>query len=151
METKACTKCLKQYPLEHFNKKGSGRATRCKTCVAEYYRNYYHSNPKRKEYLLKKSKENGAIAWEKAKVLVLKAFESGCMDCGEKNILVLEFDHREDKEFGISKFMRVNSLARLQAEIEKCDVVCANDHRIRTAKQFNTWRYGHVYPLADNE
>lgn len=151
MDGKACTKCGVVYSLDHFNKKGSGRSTRCKKCVAEYYRNYYHSNPERKQYLIARNKANSALDWEEAKKLVLSAFESGCVDCGETDIRVLEFDHKGDKEFNVSSLMRMNSLEKLKNEIAKCEVVCANHHRIRTAKQFGTWRHGHVYPLADNE
>ena len=45
---KTCKKCGIEYPVEHFSKKGSGRATRCSKCVAEYFREYYHSDPERK-------------------------------------------------------------------------------------------------------
>ncbi len=63
----------------------------------------------------------------------------GCLDCGESNPLVLDFDHvdRAKKSFTISNAVRLGwSIARIMEEINKCDVVCANCHRIRTAKQF---------------
>ena len=55
---KKCTGCGEDYPLEHFNKKGSGRSTRCKKCVAAYYNNYYHGSEKRKEYVKSATKAN---------------------------------------------------------------------------------------------
>ncbi|MGH2731035.1 MAG: hypothetical protein ACRDJI_10575 [Actinomycetota bacterium] len=58
-----------------------------------------------------------------------------CVDCGEADVIVLQFDHLEDKEFEISKGIRDRNWASVLAEIEKCEVVCANCHRRRTAKR----------------
>jgi crotonobetainyl-CoA:carnitine CoA-transferase CaiB-like acyl-CoA transferase len=62
--------------------------------------------------------------------------DSGCMDCGlrPEYAQVLEFDHRPDEEklFHISDRMTTGTVDELLAEIAKCDVVCANCHRVRT-------------------
>ena len=139
METKECTKCEKSYPLEHFSKKGSGRNTRCSACVAEYYKKYYHDNPDRKQKQIERSSINKKKKTEENRIHIVKAFESGCMDCGTKDMRVLEFDHRGDKVANIASMVGW-STKRLTDEIAKCDVVCANCHKIRTAVQFNTWR-----------
>lgn len=57
-----------------------------------------------------------------------------CVDCGETNPVVLEFDHvRGEKYFNIGRASTHNiSLPRLEAEMAKCDVRCANCHRKRT-------------------
>jgi hypothetical protein len=57
-----------------------------------------------------------------------------CVDCGETNPVVLEFDHvRGKKEFNISKASAKNiGICRLQGEVAKCDVRCANCHRKKT-------------------
>ena len=55
-----------------------------------------------------------------------------CMDCGYSAwIGALEFHHRErqSKEFGVGGFD--GSLSRLLGEAEKCDLLCANCHRLR--------------------
>jgi hypothetical protein len=59
-----------------------------------------------------------------------------CKDCGEKDPIVLEFDHKvpELKEYNISNMMGY-SWDKIKTEIDKCDVVCANCHRRRTAIQ----------------
>lgn len=60
---------------------------------------------------------------------------AGCADCGyAEHPHALDFDHRDPstKSFGIGGAWS-KSLARVAAEIAKCDVVCANCHRIRTA------------------
>lgn len=58
-----------------------------------------------------------------------------CMDCGKKYpSYVMDFDHRDPdtKEFGISTGRSGRGLKRVLEEIAKCDIVCANCHRIRT-------------------
>lgn len=62
--------------------------------------------------------------------------EKGCVDCGyRQHAEALDFDHLPGtkKEFSIAKGYGRVSAARLWDEIEKCEVVCANCHRVRTA------------------
>jgi hypothetical protein len=62
--------------------------------------------------------------------------KSQCLDCHTTDLAVLEFDHvRGEKIADISLLVRNgHSLARLQAEIAKCEVRCANCHRRRTRR-----------------
>ncbi len=57
-----------------------------------------------------------------------------CVDCGETDIVVLEFDHiGDDKQFSISDAVRHGyGMAKVKAEIAKCEVRCANCHRKKT-------------------
>ena len=58
---------------------------------------------------------------------------SGCTDCGQKNHIVLDFDHLKDKKYNVSRMIHDGfSWAAIKKEIAKCEVVCANCHRIRT-------------------
>ncbi len=59
---------------------------------------------------------------------------SECVDCGEDNVVVLEFDHiRGVKKNTVSKMANQSySLITIQKEINKCEVRCANCHRIVT-------------------
>lgn len=58
---------------------------------------------------------------------------SGCVDCGEQNHIVLDFDHLRDKKYNISRMIHDGfSWKAIMREINKCEVVCANCHRIRT-------------------
>jgi len=58
---------------------------------------------------------------------------SGCVDCGEKNQIVLDFDHIKDKKYNVSRMIHDGfSWKAILNEIKKCEVVCANCHRIRT-------------------
>lgn len=61
-----------------------------------------------------------------------------CVDCGEKDPIVLDFDHRDPrrKKFNISATRRRHpTVALLKAEIAKCDLRCANCHRRRTYRE----------------
>jgi hypothetical protein len=53
---------------------------------------------------------------------------------------VLEFDHLGDKLFNIGAVLTYRNWASILAEIEKCDVVCANCHRGRTKKRQKAMR-----------
>jgi hypothetical protein len=67
---------------------------------------------------------------------------SSCLDCDVSDLAVLEFDHRDptEKRYTLSKMCSLaGSWAAIAREIAKCDVVCANCHRRRTARQFG-WR-----------
>lgn len=59
-----------------------------------------------------------------------------CMECGEPDPLVLESHHcRGDKLLNVSQLAHnTRSLAVIQAELEKCDVLCSNCHKRHTAK-----------------
>jgi hypothetical protein len=62
--------------------------------------------------------------------------EHPCVDCGERNPIVLDFDHvREVKSDSVSKMTQYASWSRIETEIRKCDVRCSNCHRIRTSSE----------------
>lgn len=67
---------------------------------------------------------------------------NGCVDCGEIDPIVLEFDHVDPatKLFNIGESYG-KSKEVILSEIMKCDIVCANCHRKRTARMFNYYRY----------
>ena len=69
-----------------------------------------------------------------------------CVDCGSGDLRVLEFDHvRGTKLSTVSELWSSGvSIARLQAEIDKCEVVCANCHRIRTGDRAGWARHRDV-------
>ncbi len=56
-----------------------------------------------------------------------------CVDCGCAELALLDFDHVWDEKLGtVLKMARDGvGLARLEAEIAKCQVRCANCHRRR--------------------
>lgn len=65
-----------------------------------------------------------------------------CVDCGEADIRMLDFDHvRGKKSDEISRMVNIGySWPTIKAEIAKCEVRCANCHRIRESKKNGSWR-----------
>jgi hypothetical protein len=62
-----------------------------------------------------------------------------CADCGKKYpYYVMDFDHLGDKEFDINYLTATGRCGKLRDEIKKCEVVCANCHRIRTHNRAST-------------
>jgi hypothetical protein len=91
----------------------------------------------------------GAAGWSAAQLrnhrFVLDMLRAGaCADCGETDPVVLEFDHRGDKRANVSSMCDWASLATLRAEIAKCDVRCANCHRVRTQRAVGSYRLAAV-------
>jgi hypothetical protein len=75
------------------------------------------------------------IVAERTAYLVSFLRKHPCVDCGEDDPVVLEFDHLRDKEFSIGKGMRDRPWKRVLAEMDKCEVVCANCHRRQTNRR----------------
>lgn len=73
----------------------------------------------------------------KRQSLIREAKSVPCPDCGGMfPPCCMDFDHvRGEKKFNISVNMYSRSFAALLEEIAKCDVVCANCHRIRTERR----------------
>ena len=70
--------------------------------------------------------------------------ENPCMRCGNPNLMVLEFDHRnrEEKSFSIADAVNQGiGLDEVKNELTKCDVLCANCHAIKTHMENDSWRY----------
>lgn len=140
---KICTKCKVDYlaPLEdYFNKKHDtkdGFQYRCKKCIAEFHKDHYQ---KRKQYYKKKARKHNS-EYRKRNVQLMMDYlkEHPCVDCGEKDPIILEFDHRGDKVINVSE-MGNYSVKALQKEIAKCDVRCANCHRRKTAEQLGWYK-----------
>lgn len=82
-----------------------------------------------------------AREWTKAQRIKIAAFiralkeASPCMDCDEHfPYYVMDFDHvRGEKKFDLARAgAKAISFRMIQEEIDKCDLVCANCHRVRT-------------------
>lgn len=66
--------------------------------------------------------------------------ERGCSDCGFKgHPAALEFDHLpgSGKVANVNRLLsQAHSLTKIMDEVAKCEVVCANCHRVRTADRY---------------
>jgi 5-methylcytosine-specific restriction endonuclease McrA len=66
-----------------------------------------------------------------------------CADCGTAEMVVLDFDHVGPKTGSVLHLAREGvGLSRLEAEIENCEIRCANCHRRRTNRQQRAMRAG---------
>ena len=143
MDTKTCSKCNTSRPLSEFGRKRNGYQSFCRPCNREYQRQHYIDNSetykkRMREVADARKDEVRNWAWD-------YLAQAGCKDCGIKDPRVLDFDHRNPatKSFTVSRFLNgSHTLKRIQVEVAKCDVRCANCHRLRTAKQLGwyAWR-----------
>jgi hypothetical protein len=148
--TKFCTKCHKTLSEDKFNWKYKDirRAPHCQECSRAYIRQHYKNN---QLYYLKKAQRRSLLLKETYHKYIGDYLTShSCVDCGENDILVLEFDHKDRKTKRIEVSRVINqglSLLKLKEEISKCDVRCANCHRKKTAKESESWRLKYA-PVA---
>ena len=113
-ETKICSKCNKELPIEDFNFRDKIRNIRraeCKYCHSQNSKNKYYRN----KQILNTIKSQGK-----------------CEKCGYDRCLeVLEYHHKEP-EFKINGVSKLTTHYNLQVglnEIEKCILLCSNCHR----------------------
>lgn len=122
--------------------------------LLEYTRNYIKTHPEQvrlkkaadyqanREEILRKSRvyreknRDRIRAFHKSRTALGRAvmdgeLARGCVDCGEKDFRVLDFDHVRGKSFTIGSSPR-KAIAVLYAEIDRCEVRCANCHRRMT-------------------
>src|SRR5947208_4790432 len=134
---RACTKCGETKPLEAFPPVRRGEEklqTWCRDCfAAANARNYRKNHEREKTRLLRQLAERRA---EVRRQIVAYLRVHPCVDCGETDIVVLEFDHLADKVADVSAYAGGGrTWARVKAEIEKCEVRCANCHRRKTRER----------------
>lgn len=101
-----------------------------------YYPKHYAAN--REAYFSRAKAHDAKMHAERNEHISSYLSSHPCVDCGEADIVVLEFDHREhsEKSFTIGAHGSIQiSMKRLKAEIAKCDVRCANCHRRKTYKE----------------
>lgn len=139
---KICNCCLVAKKDDQFYKRkyrDGATSGNCIDCEKEYRRQHYIDN--KEKYLVKARRNEEKYRKELLNFLLSYFKENPCVDCGERDPVVLEFDHvRGEKLTEVSVLMaRQHNLKKIKNEISKCDVRCANCHRRRTAKQLG-WR-----------
>ena len=129
-----CTKCKQLKSLTEFNYKYKSRGIRqvqCRTCTQKQLQVHYHNH---RNYYLVKAKKRHTVERNKIRNYIWSYLRGhSCVDCGENDPIVLEFDHLSDKIDGISNLIKSDSLKKVQEEMVKCEVRCANCHRRATA------------------
>lgn len=137
---KTCTLCRETKPLAAFTvrtKNKDGHTSRCRACVNAANKLRYARRPEQARARLRFF--NRKLKDDKAARVFDYLTEHPCVDCGEADPVVLEFDHREKhaKRMAVAKMIENRySWDTILDEIDKCDVRCANCHRRKTSKQF---------------
>ena len=98
-----------------------------------YHQRHYAANKER--YVEQARRRKQELAVLRTGYLLAYFREHPCADCGETDAVVLEFDHLRDKRFNIGAALPYRNWKSILEEIEKCEVVCANCHRRRTARR----------------
>lgn len=125
-----CRICLSIKP---HTVRGNGKLqTMCADCKSEYNKKYY---------IVTKEKHNPARALRRNKVrqeltdYIRRAKNVPCTDCGQEyHYCQMQFDHvHGKKEFSIGEgIAKAITVSLLKEEMDKCEVVCANCHFLRT-------------------
>lgn len=150
---KTCQRCKEQKPLTDFNKKASkpdGLNPWCRKCVSDYRKDKYNERkaqglePKTAKWQRDNRDKLNAI--RTAKRVEIRDFirslkvDKPCADCGGVfPPTCMDFDHLDPqlKEFDICQdaYRDLYSEEKILEEVAKCEIVCANCHRIRSAIQ----------------
>ena len=120
-----CTVCKIEKDEQEFQRKAKFKFTgRCFSCSGgSRYKALYHYD---------RDKEKRAIRLTKRLEIITAAKAIPCSDCGQSfPEECMDFDHIGEKSYTIAD-MKSHSVEKLLLEISKCEVVCANCHRIRT-------------------
>lgn len=115
------TKLLEEYHVHKIAK--DGRQNVCKDCRKKMDRERYLSSDKKKEQ---------SRLYREAIIKKINEYKAshGCRYCEEHDPVALDFHHSDqNKEDHVSKLAWNGSLERVMKEIDKCVVVCSNDHR----------------------
>lgn len=129
---KRCSSCKQEKDTSEFHKRGQRFQSECKLCRSDRHQATYSDRKERQQELNKALK-----ARLRAKLDELKAVP--CLDCKRSfPPYVMDFDHRpgELKVANVSSLLMANSWSAVEAEMAKCDIVCANCHRIRTHERY---------------
>lgn len=142
METRRCGSCGTLKPSNEFsfrNRILRIRHTSCKECNKKFKRAFYERHL---ESYKKRSARDKVESIRRNRERLREYLTSHpCVDCGESDPVVLHFDHIHDKHRGISQLVIDGvSWDKIEREIGKCEVRCANCHRKKTAREKGWYR-----------
>lgn len=138
--TKVCTRCKQEKNIEEFKFRYKAEGIRqpsCNVCSRKGNKKHYDNN--RDQYLNRAKNRKKVLSVENRQKRLDYLKEHPCVVCGEADPVVLEFDHidRKTKRDNIAQMITQREWPVILAEIEKCQVMCANCHRRKT------WRESH--------
>lgn len=151
MIQKVCTKCKCEKEISEFpfrNKLKETYHSYCLSCGREAVKKHYSVNIQK--YVDKARTRRKRVVGEINEMLYEYLTTHPCVDCGESDPVVLEFDHvRGKKAYDISSLgWRLCSWESILKEIAKCEIRCANCHRRKTAKNFNWFKFNKKRTLS---
>ncbi len=129
---KQCSGCREDKEESDFGRKRAGLQDKCKSCKKAYAQGHYKKN---KEKYLARALERGPRRRKEYRERINQLKSAPCVDCKKSYPpYVMDFDHRRDKKLSEIGRAIANQWPwdEILAEIAKCDLVCANCHRIRT-------------------
>lgn len=150
---KICIKCKKEKEDTEFdfkNKAKGIRSGKCILCTREYGKEHYKKN---KKATIARVAKNNKMYLERNREYVFQHLVSNpCIDCGESDILVLAFDHQENKISTITEMINECwSIDKINKEMSKCEVRCFNCHQRRHQLENNTWRAQRIHKDKEKE
>src|SRR5205085_2336078 len=99
-----------------------------------YHRKWHAEHRELRSKYIYKHRKKTRLVYNQRIIEYLK--NHPCVDCGFSNILALEFDHLRDKVKDVMKMVRdLAPWNKIEEEIAKCEVRCANCHRIKTHRK----------------
>lgn len=140
---KICSKCKEMKSFDQFHKSEKrGYQSYCLSCRKQHDKQYWEKR-KTNLSLMEAKRKSASVRREKAQDFVYKyLLAHPCIDCGEKDPIVLTFDHIfHNKLYNVSDIVSNGNMCKLQTEIVKCVVRCANCHMRKTAKDFNWFAF----------
>lgn len=160
---KTCTKCGENKPLSSYvasKRNKSGVQSECKSCASARVRTYQKANDYAEKQRERRSEQKQLAILEgrrsenrprpaQDQIMRYRAYKESrpCLDCGRSfPYYVMQFDHTsDDKLFQVSSVLKHHHWSAMWAEIEKCDLVCACCHRLRTESR--GFKHGSADPL----
>jgi len=139
---KQCVTCLEFKDDSDFNWRFKSLGQRhkiCRDCQNNHSRNWYKRHKEEHAQRVKDNRyrvkqETREYAWDYLST-------HPCIECGESDPTVLEFDHIHGKDKDIAVLVGQGySIKAVMKEIAKCQVLCANCHRRKTAKERGWFR-----------
>ena len=145
---KTCTRCETEKELTEFrkdSKRPDGLQIYCKACAKHFDDQRYGRHSERHKDVVRARKKRVR------EFVVNYLLEHPCVDCGEDDPVVLDFDHLSDKTKNVATMVQDGcSNETLMREISKCEVRCSNCHRRITARRdSNHWSHT-VLPALTN-
>jgi hypothetical protein len=116
METKICTSCNEEKSVTEFYQQNDrpSKQSKCKVCFNKYC----------------------SERWIKTKIKAIEYKGGKCLDCSnsypKSPYVIFDFHHRDPSQKDVEwTHLRKRSWDKIIKELDKCDLLCSNCHRIR--------------------